>query len=183
MEHRYVYEGICKRIAPTSITIWPRLWMMGLTASFCLCLTTNNWTSSHCLLLYQALRGPGVGYCWGNILNVIINRSIWETMFESVAFHDIRQSKFATIAIVQQIKLFANLQDVFLCYLSHLLKLVYDELGFTIATNMKNNITNMVSGTEKLGKKNSIKTLKRRVEKKEKKYVQCPRIRNEIFVR
>jgi hypothetical protein len=86
--------------------------------------------------------------------------SIWETVFESVAFHDIRQSNFATIACVQQIKLFANLQDVFLCYPSHLLKLVYDELRFTIATNMKNNITNMVSGTKKK-KKKSIRTLKR----------------------
>jgi hypothetical protein len=90
--------------------------------------------------------------------------STWETMSESVAFHEIRQSNLATIGIVQQIKLFANLQDVFLCYLSHLLQLVYDELGFTISKKKKKKIQyhQYCFRNREVEKKNekSIKTLK-----------------------
>lgn len=65
-----------------------------------------------------------------------------ETPFGSVTLHEICKSNFATFATVYHIKLVAYLHDVFLCYLSHLLKLVYHKFRFTVSMKQINNLIN-----------------------------------------
>lgn len=89
-----------------------------------------NWASD-CALSHLSSSKRQYHCPMTEFLDSIVSKFILCNFISMVTFHEICESDLSAVSCIEPFKLFAYLQNIFLCDLAHLLELVYYKFGFT----------------------------------------------------